>query len=137
MKHLLLFSLFFLLISCSSDSDAPEVSNKITPPAWIQGTWGQITTTNPVATTPFATFKVNDFCLIASTIEICNAANLQQLAQSGATVNVAQTITNNEYTLSMTIQSQTTTYKFIKISNTEIEYVNPTNGLPNLSLIKE
>jgi hypothetical protein len=63
--------------------------------------------------------------------------NIQQALQAGLTTNIQQTITDSAYTLSMTIQSQTTTYSFIKISNTKIEYVSPTNGLPNLPLTKQ
>jgi hypothetical protein len=139
MKKILLISLTFLLISCSSSSDdnSNNVTNQITPPSWIQGTWLQTMSTDPLITQPVFRFKPNDFCVLSSNVEVCNAQNIQQAAQSGATTSVQQTITDSEYTLSMTIQSQTTTYSFIKISNTKIEYVNPTNGLPNLQLTKQ
>lgn len=139
MKKILLISLTFLLIYCSSSSDdnSTNVANQITPPSWIQGTWLETTSTDPLITQPVFRFKSNDFCVLSSNVEACNAQNIQQAAQSGATTNVQQTITDSEYTLSMTIQSQTTTYSFIKISNTKIEYVNPTNGLPNLQLTKQ
>jgi hypothetical protein len=139
MKKILLISLTFLFLSCSSSSDdnSSNSSNQITPPSWIQGTWLQTMSTDLLITNPVFRFKPNDFCVLSSSLEICNAQNIQQASQAGATTNVQQTITDNEYTLSMTIQSQTTTYKFIKISNTKIEYVNPTNGLPNLPLTKQ
>lgn len=139
MKKILLISLTFLFLSCSSSSDdnSNNSSNQITPPSWIQGTWLQTTSTDPLITDPFCRFKSNDFCFILSSSEICQAQNIQQAAQSGASTNVEQIINDNEYELSMTIQGLTTTYRFIKISNTKIEYVNPTNGLPNLPLTKQ
>ena len=139
MKKVLLIGLTFLFLSCSSSSDenSSNSSNQITPPSWIQGTWLQTMSTDPLITQPLFRFKPNDFCVISSGVEICQAQNIQQAAQSGASTNVEQTINDNEYRLSMTIQGQTTTYRFIKISNTKIEYVNPTNGLPNLPLTKQ
>lgn len=139
MKKILLISLTFLFLSCSSSSDdnASNSSNQITPPSWIQGTWLQTMSTDPLITQPVFRFKPDDFCVISSSIEICQAQSILQAAQSGASTNVEQTINDNEYRLSMTIQGQTTTYRFIKISNTKIEYVNPTNGLPNLPLTKQ
>ena len=139
MKKILLISLTFLFLSCSSSSDdnSNNSSNQITPPSWIQGTWLQTMSTDPLITNPVFRFKSNDFCVISSSLEICQAQSIQQAAQSGASTNVEQTINDNEYRLSMTIQGRTTTYRFIKISNTKIEYVNPTNGLPNLPLTKQ
>lgn len=139
MKKILLISLTFLFLSCSSSSDdnTSNSSNQITPPSWIQGTWLQTMSTDPLITQPFLRFKPNDFCVISSSLETCQAQSIQQAAQSGASTNVEQTINDNEYRLSMTIQGQTTSYRFIKISNTKIEYVNPTNGLPNLPLTKQ
>lgn len=139
MKKVLLIGLTFLFLSCSSSSDenSSNSTNQITPPSWIQGTWLQTMSTDPLITQPLFRFKPNDFCVISSSVEICQAQNIQQAAQSGASTNVEQTINDNEYRLSMTIQGQTTTYRFIKISNTKIEYVNPTNGLPNLPLTKQ
>lgn len=139
MKKLILFSLMAIFFSCSSDSNNEESSsnNQITPPSWIQGTWIQTLATAPLITQPLFRFKSNDFCLVSSNMELCNAESIKQVSQAGAKTNIQQTITDNEYTLSMTIQGQTTTYSFIKISNTKIEYVNPTNGLPNLSLTKQ
>ncbi len=139
MKKILLISLTFLFLSCSSSSDdnANNSNNQITPPSWIQGTWLQTIATDPLITQPLFRFKPNDFCVLSSSLEICNAQNIQQASQVGATTNVQQTITDNEYTISITIQSQTTTTSFIKISNTKIEYVNSTIGLPNLQLTKQ
>lgn len=139
MKKILLISLTLLILSCSSSSDnnSSNSSNQITPPSWIQGTWLQTMSTNPIITQPAFRFKPNDFCILSSNLEICQAQSIQQATQSGASTNVEQTINDNEYRFSMTIQGQTTTYSFIKISNTKIEYVNPTNGLPNLPLTKQ
>jgi hypothetical protein len=139
MKKILLISLTICLLSCSSGSDdnSSNSSYQITPPSWIQGTWLQTITTDPLITNPVFRFKPNDFCSISSGLETCQAQSIQQAAQSGASTNVEQIINDNEYQLSMTIQGQTSTFRFIKISNTKIEYVNPTSGLPNLPLTKQ
>lgn len=139
MKKNLLISLTFLFLSCSSSSDdnSSNSSNQITPPSWIQGTWLQTLSTNPLITQPFFRFKPNDFCIITSNLEICQAQSIQQSPQSGASTSVEQKINDNEYRLSITTQGLTTTYRFIKISNAKIEYVNPTNGLPNIPLTKQ
>jgi hypothetical protein len=131
--------LTFLFLSCSSSSDdnSSNSSNQITPPSWIQGTWLQTLSTNPLITQPSFRFKPNDFCFITSNLEICQAQSIQQLPQSVASTSVEQKINDNEYKLSITTQGLTTTYRFIKISNTKIEYVNPTNGLPNIPLTKQ
>ena len=137
---ILLFSI--IVTSCSSNS-SPQTANpnsnnnQITPPLWIQGTWIRITSTTPLTTSPFCKFTTNDFCIISGNTELCNAQNIQQASQAGGTTNVMQTINDSEYSLSMTVQSQTSTYKFIKISPNKIEYVNPTNGFPNISLTKQ
>ena len=136
-KPFILLLASFILLSCSSSDDSNNNENAINPPSWIQGTWLQTMSTNPLITQPIFRFKSNDFCVLSSNLEICNAQNIQQASQAGAKTSIQQTITDSEYTLSMTIQGQTTTYSFIKISITKIEYVNPTNGLPNLSLTKQ
>lgn len=139
MKKNLLISLTFLFLSCSSSSDdnSSNSSNQITPPSWIQGTWLQTLSTNPLITQPSFRFKPNDFCIITSNLEICQAQSIQQSPQSGVATSVEQKINDNEYRLSITTQGLTTTYRFIKISNAKIEYVNPTNGLPNIPLTKQ
>jgi hypothetical protein len=135
-KIILLFSIT-LLFSCSN-SDNDNINNySITPPSWIHGTWAIVYTTDPVVIQPAFKFKSNDFCVISSSTELCQATSLEQAAQSGANVLVEQTITDTEYELKMTILSQTTTYNFIKINDTKIEYVNPTIGLPNTPLYKQ
>lgn len=140
MKKLVLrtFVLVIILTSCSSNSDSNESNNNsITPPSWIQGIWLQTQSTDPLIISKFCKFTNNDFCVFASSTEICNAQSIQQAAQSGATTNIQQTISDDVYELSLTIQSQTTSYKFIKISSTKIEYVNPISGLPNLPLTRQ
>ena len=138
MKKILLISLTFLILNCSTNSDNQSVSNvQITPPSWIQGTWLQTLSTDPLITQPVYRFSENDFCVISSSIETCHAQNLQQASQSGGNVNVEQIITATEYELKITVVSQTTKYNFIKINDTTIEAVNPTNGLPNLTLTRQ
>jgi major membrane immunogen (membrane-anchored lipoprotein) len=138
-KIIFLFAISMLLACSKSDENKVDTinQNKITPPVWIQGTWLNVFSTNPFTATPFCKFTNSDFCVISSSLENCIAQSIQQASQAGASTNVQQTITDNNYKLTYTIQGQTSTYQFIKISNTKIEYVNPTVGLPNLSLTKQ
>jgi hypothetical protein len=125
MKKLLFVFTALLLFSCSSSSDDNNnSSNLFNPPTWIH----QIVS---------FVFKKNDFCTKALNLEICLNENLVTAKKSGASVNVDEAISESEYKFSYTIQGQTSYYHFIKISNTKIELVNPTQGLPNDALIKQ
>jgi len=142
MKKLLLLLTFVCLLGCSSSDDNKtenSSSTSINPPSWLIGTWANNyagDTSSPIYK-PLFRFKNNDFCVLSSSMEICQAENIKNASQAGAKTSVKETATDKEYELSMTIQSLTTTYKFIKISNTKIEYVNTSNGLPNTVLIKQ
>ena len=139
MKQLIFVSLIFLFISCSSDSDESQsnTANQITPPSWIQGTWSQrIGSPNDYTYLPTFRFKPNDFCSLNSNIETCFGNSIQQ---SNGGVTSSQVINENEYKLTITINgSQTTTYHFLKINDTKIEYVvEPSSVYDNLELFKE
>lgn len=140
MKKSLIIFLTVLLFSCSSSDDKNESSTSnisITPPSWIQGTWLQVLSNSPYIAEPTLRFKSDDLCLLTSSLEQCNAENLRQSARIGVLTKVEQVITDKEYKLSITIQSQTVTYHFIKINSSKIEWVYFNNGLGNLSLIKQ
>lgn len=131
MKNLLIVFTALLLFSCSSSSDDNNSSNSnFHPPAWIQGTWKDDMSFG-------YKFSTNDFCTIVSLSEICLRETLEQAKKSGANVKVNEEISENTYKFSYTVQGLTSTYHFIKISNTKIEFVNPTQGLPNISYIKQ
>ena len=115
MKKILFLSLVAILFSCSSEDDNNK--NQITPPAWIQGTWGY---SDSLA----YKFKSNDFCNMILNIEYCTAETIELSSKAGFTTNVEQTITDAEYKLSYTSANTTVTYRFIKISATKIKDVS-------------
>jgi YHS domain-containing protein len=136
MKKYILFFCIIFLISCSSSDSDNNSNSSLHPPSWIQGTWAQVIT-DPIIIIPFCKFTSNDFCLIASNLETCIRQPLENASQSGANVNVDETISDTEYKFSYSIEGQTYYYHFIKISDTKIEFVNPNQGLPNVPLFKQ
>ena len=135
MKYLY-FVLFLALIACSSSDESSNNSNQFfNPPNWIQGTWGQIND-DPYYEIPNFRFKSDDFCTIASNTELCFKESLTLSANNGGDVNVEENITSTSYEVTINQISQTINFKFIKISDNNIEFVNPNTGLPNTQLYK-
>lgn len=130
MRKLLFVLSLVILFSCSSSSDDDNSSNLFNPPSWIQGTWKDGLSLG-------YRFSSNDFCLLASSLETCHRQTLEHFQKSGASVNVDEDISENEYKFSYTIQGQTSYYHFKKITNTKIELVNPVQGQPNTALTKQ
>ena len=127
-KLFLILTIAILSVSCSSSDDSSNNSSQLNPPSWIQGTWA-VVYTDPVIIQPFCRFTSDKFCTIASNQEIC-------LMENEATT-VTQTSTDSSFSFSYTTAGQTSSFAFIKISSTKIEYVNPNQGLPNLQLDKQ
>lgn len=129
MKKLLLILTFAILfVSCSSSDDNSKNNSHLNPPNWIQGTWA-VVYTDPVIIQPFCKFTSDNFCTIASNQEICLTTNEH--------TTVTQNPTDASFSFSYTTQGQTSSFTFRKITDTEIEYINPTQGLPNLTLEKQ
>lgn len=137
-KMLLVLFSTALLFGCSSSSDDTNSSNsnRLNPPSWIQGTWvfDYPNNTDPSDGIAFCKLTSNDYCVLTSNMQICLV--------SGDPVGAYQyeeTITNNEYKFVMSSKfgGISTNYHFIKVSSTKIQYINPTKGLPNLSLRKQ
>lgn len=119
MKKILgLFLLFSISISCSSDDEnSVNSDSSINPPNWIQGTW---LLPNSGINSGFK-FTSNDFCLITSSIQSCNKYNIEQ---SVIETNVVEEITNDYYSIEITIGSSVSYYQFEKVSNTQIRWLN-------------
>lgn len=133
-KILYLFSIL-LFVSCSSSDDSNDGNSLINPPNWIQGTWAQINE-DPYIEIPFCKFKSDDFCTITSSTDICIKLSLEASQLAGGSVDVNETISPTQYKLSYSISGFETSHHFIKISDSEIEYINANAGLPNINLIK-
>ncbi|MCK0114966.1 hypothetical protein [Gelidibacter sp. F63206] len=121
MKNIFILFLTIAFFSCSSNDDnSSNDNNLINPPNWIQGTW--LLETSPI-TSGFR-FTSNDFCLISSTSEICNKETLKLYQGSQVITNVKEKISSGNYELSITIGSSIQTYRFEKVSSTEIRWLD-------------
>ncbi|GAA4932892.1 hypothetical protein GCM10023314_01620 [Algibacter agarivorans] len=113
----LIFSL--ILASCSSDGDSNSNSNdKINPPGWIQGTW-----INDLETGGFR-ITTDDICIVTGNIQQCYKDILKQTDGSVVQKNVKEVITNDYYSIEITLSSVIITYEFERVSDTEIEYID-------------
>lgn len=132
---LLILLLFTACSSSSNDNSSSTAQSSITPPAWIQGTWATQSgsATNGYTYNPTFRFKTNDLCTILGNSENCNSGIIQQ---SNGQVVAQQSINDNEYKLSLISGGSTSTYNFIKINATKIEYVIG-SGSPNMQLFKQ
>ncbi|WP_312345897.1 hypothetical protein [Chryseobacterium binzhouense] len=127
-----------LFIGCSSNDDdntsSPQVTTPTTsqyfhPPTWIQGKW----TSGSGATLLGFRFDTDDVVFLSNTIDISYKTTFNQYNSAVAgTCKAIETSTNDTYDVSMVIGSQTQVYKFKKISNTRIQWVNATSGVMNL-----
>ena len=124
MKKLLLFASIVLTLSCSSDdnsSSSNSSSSKITPPAWIQGTWAEETIYHDTGSIFGFKFTSNDVCAVTPVQENC----FKYLGDmSPETVQFEQFVSDTEYKLVMKTEWQSTTVAHIrKISATKIASV--------------
>jgi|SRR5690606_32969280 len=129
-KLFIIASAVVVTASCSPDyitnDDGINSSVRITPPEWIQGTWGY-----EDRNTDEFRFTSNDFCILAAGPETCwkraieNANSLPNTPEEFK-LSVSQEISDTEYTISMVGPVQTATFRFRKKSDTEI-YRLPSN----------
>ena len=126
MKKLLLFASIVLTLSCSSDDNSSSSNNsssKITPPAWIQGTWVM----EDVATYGYK-FYTDDLCQIISSHENCMKEYINLYQGTNVVTNVSQQISDTEYKCSITVSAITNNFHFQKISPNVIKDVNMSNS---------
>ncbi|HCN48172.1 MAG TPA: hypothetical protein DIT10_03630 [Chryseobacterium sp.] len=133
MKHLFLTALIAVsFVNCSNDDDNStyQQNNPITtqyfhPPTWIQGSW-------KVGNTSYYKFTNDDFIYVINGTSY--KAILTQTASNGQTAKVDETITDADYNFVITAGSSSGSYKFKKVSSTQIQWVN---GVNNITLDKE
>ncbi|QEE49154.1 hypothetical protein FUA48_06040 [Flavobacterium alkalisoli] len=126
MKHLLLFILALLIVSCSGSDDNSSASHTsiINPPAWIQGQW--VLENN--ADYGFK-FTSDDLCLKSIGIFTCNKETIELYEDTNVITNVDENISDNEYSVEITIGSNTTAYEFHKISDSQIQCYTPIQAI--------
>ena len=108
---LLLIISVFSFISCRADitDNSNQNGNKINPPSWIIGKWKLDSDTNS-----FYTFKQGDIIIES----LGMSTSLKTTADLGG---YSQTSSDAEFTFTLTMQSYSQTYKFKKITNTQIK----------------
>lgn len=130
-KLLLIASAFILSISCaSSDENSNNSSDnkhsKITPPTWIHGTWINLEIYNDTGYKIGYKFTNDDLCILSNSSENCwkELVNNSNTVNYPYPINVEQTISETEYTCSITQASQTNHYQFRKVNSKTIEILN-------------
>jgi hypothetical protein len=125
MKKLFYLLVVILIFSCSSPSSDDNNSSNFNPPSWIQGTW------KDNASFGFK-FTSNNVCQLISTNQNCFKEMIDYYNASipnSATVE-EETISETEYEFSYTVSGVTQYFHFIKLSNTSIEYNQPSGINP-------
>lgn len=131
-------SAIVLTLSCSSDdnssNNANNNSSKITPPAWIQGTWKPVETPSGLS----YRFSNNNLCQVNVASEVCmkEYIELYENASGQVYTNVEQRISDSEYYCKITVASASNIYHFEKISNNTIKDVIMSNSVGSTVLLK-
>jgi len=125
-KIILNFFLILLFSGCSSpiDDSNPKNASSINPPNWVQGTW-LLEDSN---LTSGYRFTNDDFCSVLLSGQNCFKESIRLINNSGAITNVKEVITDNSYSIEITLGSQVITYNFKKVSLTQIEWINDPLG---------
>lgn len=127
MKHLLFIIPAFFIVGCSGSDDSNPVNqddNTINPPAWIQGNW--VLENN---TSYGFRFTSDDLCLKSIGIFTCNKEALEMYNGTNVYTYVDEAISDTEYSVEITMGSNTTAYEFHKISDTQIECITPIQAI--------
>lgn len=126
MKQLFLIALIAIsFINCSGNNDdsGSQQNNPVTtqyfhPPTWIQGSW-------KVGNTSYYKFTNDDFIYVMNGTSY--KAILTQTAASNQTAKVDEIINDMDYNFTITAGASSGSYKFHKISSTQIQWVNGNN----------
>ncbi|WCM42944.1 hypothetical protein MG290_04500 [Flavobacterium sp. CBA20B-1] len=137
-KLLLMASSVLLTLSCGTSDDSSSnnsnnnSSSKITPPAWIQGTWVR----EDVSSIGY-TLSSDDICNFVSGTTFCQKEYINLYKDKDVAINVAQSISDTEYKCSITVSMQTATYHFQKLSPTTIKILQEPGGISGNILKKQ
>lgn len=131
-KLLLMASLLVLSVSCADIVDAEIPTNnstnnsKITPPAWIQGTWVDKETYDLTGYKMGYIFRTDDVCMLNVSHETCwkESIDLHNNTPNAPKATVNQNISDTEYKCSITLASQTIHYNFQKVSSNTIKNID-------------
>lgn len=116
-------AILFLGCASSDDSSSSNLST-INPPDWIEGTW---LLEEPNQASGFR-FADDDFCSVVLSAQNCFKESIRLTENAGSANNVVEVVADDSYSIEITMASQTVTYKFKKLSDTQIEWVNDPLG---------
>lgn len=133
MKKLLFFLSFATILSCSSSDDNSNNSTSSAfyqPPTWIQGTWGY-KASQSTSEQALYKFETDNVCqLIGGISSLCWKETANQYKSSKAANLVAEdTETASTYEAKFGAGGSVVTLKFVKISATQIKWVNTGSGI--------
>lgn len=123
MKKTVLILSAVLAFSCSGSDDNNNVNPNvvdINPPAWIQGTW--LLEGSPVQSG--FRFTSDDVCINSLGMYACNKESLEMYQGTQVNIEVDEEISDTDYSVEITIGSNTTTFNFKKVSATQIKWIN-------------
>ena len=131
MKKLFLFLSLATILSCSSSEDNSNNSTSNTfyhPPTWILGTWGyKASQGNPELAV--YKFETDNVCQLVGVTSMCwkETANLYKTANTPNLV-AEDTQTASTYEAKFGAGGSVITLKFVKISATQIKWIETGNG---------
>ncbi|WCM42290.1 hypothetical protein MG290_01060 [Flavobacterium sp. CBA20B-1] len=112
-----------LTLSCGTSDDSSSnnsnnnSSSKITPPAWIQGTWIKKGETDNVG----YRFTSDDFCQLVILNEFCWKASM---GVQNSDSSISQDISNTTYSIKYTAMGISSIFSFKQKSSSEIIWTN-------------
>lgn len=123
MKKIVLILSAVLAFGCSGSDDSNNVNPNvvsINPPAWIQGTW----LLEGSSVQSGFKFTSDDVCINSLGMYACNKESLEMYHDTQVNVDVNEEISDTEYSVEITIGSNTTAFEFKKVSATQIKWIN-------------
>jgi hypothetical protein len=128
MKKFFLFLSFATILSCSSSDDNLNSNAFYQPPTWIQGTWGY-KASQGTGELALYKFETDNICQLAGIASTCwkETANLYK-STNASNVVAEDTQTATTYEAKIGAIGSLITLKFVKISATQIKWVNTGSG---------
>lgn len=128
-----------LILSCGTSDEDNSTSNnnssKITPPAWIQGTWRYV----DIPQTYSYRLTDNNICMVVQGSENCMKEYIELYENASVDVytNVEQRISDTEYYCKITVSTASNIYHFQKLSDNTIKDVIMTNSVGSTVTLKK
>lgn len=128
-----------LTLSCGTSDDSSSNNNsssKITPPAWIQGSYYHVYEGSDAKNGGYR-FYSDDICVLSYNSEVCMKGAIDMYQGTNIYTNVEQSSTTTEYKCTITIGAQKTNYHFQKLSDNTIKDVIGSNSIGTTVLLKK